>query len=112
MNNKLFAVAASSKSRIIMLVLLAVISVVTSLLGPFFVGEAVDCMDPSINPRTDYAGMKLNLLLIGTVYVINAVSLWLLNVLSNRTAYKVSSELRTKLFKKLKKDKAYLNQRI
>ncbi|MBQ9921696.1 MAG: ABC transporter ATP-binding protein [Clostridia bacterium] len=100
--NRLISVISSSKIKIFILVVLAVLSVITSLLGPFFVGEAVNCMDPALNPVLDHEGMKLNLILIAAVYVINAVSLWLLNVMSNKTAYAVSKELRERLFEKLK----------
>jgi len=100
--NRLISVISSSKIKIFILVVLAVVSVITSLLGPFFVGEAVNCMDPALNPVLDREGMKLNLILIAAVYVINAVSLWLLNVMSNKTAYAVSKELRERLFEKLK----------
>lgn len=103
MNKKLWNSLKASRLSIAAIFVLAIISVVTSLLGPYFIGAAVDCMDPSINEKIDYDGMYLNLAFIAVSYLVNAASLWLLNVLSNKTAYGVSAELRKQMFEKLKK---------
>lgn len=103
MNKKLYASLYSSKLNIVLIFFLATVSVVTSLLGPYFISAAVDCMDPSIYPEPDTYRMLKNLILIAVSYAINAVSLWLLNVLSNKTAYAVSQSLRARMFEKLEK---------
>lgn len=103
MNKGLFNVLCASKLKIIFIFLLAVISVLTSLLGPYFVGAAVNCMDPILNPIIDYDGMYRYLALIAVSYTVNALSLWLLNVISNKTAYGICENLRTKMFEKLKR---------
>lgn len=103
MNKKLIDALKSSKTTIIFIFVLAIISVATSLLGPYFIGAAVDCMDLTLNDEINFKGVYVNLMLIAASYLVNAASLWLLNVLSNKTAYGISAELRQRMFEKLKK---------
>lgn len=103
MNKSIFKLIASRKKNIAIIIVMAVISVITSLLGPYFISTAVDCIDPSLNTKVDFDGMYKYLLLIALCYVINALSLWLLNALSNKTAYGISQSLRSKMFAKLEK---------
>ncbi|MBE6688514.1 MAG: ABC transporter ATP-binding protein [Ruminococcaceae bacterium] len=103
MKNRLLPLVFSSKLTIAFIFILAVISVVTSLLGPYFISASVDCIDPALNPVTDYGGLYKNLAFIGISYVANAASLWFLNVLSNKTAYNVSLSLRNRMFDKLRR---------
>ncbi|UQZ37271.1 sugar ABC transporter ATP-binding protein [Paenibacillus sp. PK3_47] len=77
----------------------AVLSVISSLIGPLLIGRAIDQM---IGPgNVDFPAVLRLLLILGAVYLAGSFFGWLLTYYTNRMAYRTVYELRRELFDKL-----------
>ena len=84
---------------VVLTLVLAVVTVVTTLLAPVISGKAVDLI---IGPgQVDFAGVgKLAIAMAGTV-ACTAVSQWLMNVVNNRITFHVVRDMRVRTFEQL-----------
>ena len=84
---------------VVLTLVLAVVTVVTTLLAPVISGKAVDLI---IGPRqVDFGGVgKLAIAMAGTV-ACTAVSQWLMNVVNNRITFHVVRDMRVRAFEQL-----------
>ncbi len=84
---------------VVLTLLLAIITVVTTLLAPVISGKAVDLI---IGPgQVDFGGVgKLAFAMAGTV-ACTAVSQWLMNVVNNRITFHVVRDMRVRAFEQL-----------
>ena len=84
---------------VILTLILALITVVTTLLAPVLTGNAVDMI---LGPGTvDFAGLgKLALEIAGTI-LCTAVAQWLMNVVNNRITFQVVRDMRVRAFEQL-----------
>ena len=83
----------------VLTLVLAVVTVVTTLLAPVISGKAVDLI---IGPgQVDFGGVgKLAIAMAGTV-ACTAVSQWLMNVVNNRITFHVVRDMRVRAFEQL-----------
>ena len=84
---------------VMLTLVLAVVTVVTTLLAPVISGKAVDLI---IGPgQVDFGGVgKLAIAMAGTV-ACTAVSQWLMNVVNNRITFHVVRDMRVRTFEQL-----------
>lgn len=84
---------------VILTLILALITVVTTLLAPVLTGNAVDMI---LGPgAVDFAGLgKLALEIAGTIFC-TAVAQWLMNVVNNRITFQVVRDMRVRAFEQL-----------
>ena len=84
---------------VVLTLVLAVVTVVTTLLAPVISGKAVDHI---IGPgQVDFGGVgKLAIAMVGTV-ACTAVSQWLMNVVNNRITFHVVRDMRVRAFEQL-----------
>ena len=84
---------------VILTLILALITVVTTLLAPVLTGDAVDMiLGPS---AVDFAGLgKLALEIAGTI-LCTAVAQWLMNAVNNRITFQVVRDMRVRAFEQL-----------
>ena len=84
---------------VVLTLVLAVVTVVTTLLAPVISGKAVDLI---IGPgQVDFGGVgKLAITMAGTV-ACTAVSQWLMNVVNNRITFHVVRDMRVRAFEQL-----------
>ena len=84
---------------VVLTLVLAVVTVVTTLLAPVISGKAVDHI---IGPgQVDFGGVgKLAIAMAGTV-ACTAVSQWLMNVVNNRITFQVVRDMRVRAFEQL-----------
>ena len=84
---------------VVLTLVLAVVTVVTTLLAPVISGKAVDHI---IGPgQVDFSGVgKLAIAMAGTV-ACTAVSQWLMNVVNNRIIFHVVRDMRVRAFEQL-----------
>ena len=84
---------------VVLTLVLAVVTVVTTLLAPVISGKAVDLI---IGPgQVDFGGVgKLAIAMAGTV-ACTAVSQWLMNVVNNRITFHVVRDMRVRTFEQL-----------
>ena len=87
------------KYKRLLTLVLAVVTVVTTLLAPVISGKAVDHI---IGPgQVDFGGVgKLAIAMAGTV-ACTAVSQWLMNVVNNRITFHVVRDMRVRAFEQL-----------
>lgn len=80
-------------------IVLAAITVATTLYAPILVGQGVDLI---VGPgQVDFAGLLVILKKIGCVILITALSQWLMNHINNQITYRVVKDIRTKAFNHL-----------
>lgn len=80
-------------------ILLAAVTVVTTLYVPILTGDAVDLiLDKG---RVDMQGILRILIVIGIIMLVTALSQWLLNTCNNYITYHVIKDIRTEAFHKL-----------
>ena len=84
---------------VVLTLVLAVVTVVTTLLAPVISGKAVDLI---IGPgQVDFGGVgKLAIAMAGTV-ACTALSQWLMNVVNNRITFHVVRDMRVRTFEQL-----------
>lgn len=79
--------------------LLAALTVATTLYAPILVGRAVDLI---LGPgKVDFAGLLAILRRIGLVVFITALAQWMMNHINNRITYHVVKDIRTRAFNHL-----------
>ena len=79
--------------------LLAALTVATTLYAPILVGRAVDLI---LGPgKVDFAGLLANLRRLGLVDFITALAQWMMNHINNRITYHVVKDIRTRAFNHL-----------
>ena len=87
------------KWLVLLSLVLAAVTVATTLYAPILVGKGVDLI---LGPgNVDFAGLFLILKQIAVVVFITAFAQWLMNHINNRITYYVVKDIRTKSFKHL-----------
>ena len=87
------------KGLLIAAAFFSIITVITSLLGPLRIGDAIDKMLGKGNVQ--FNEIRVLLIIIGGIYLVNAASLWLVTTSASKIAYFTSNALRRKLFANL-----------
>ena len=80
-------------------IVLALVVVGGTLYAPILVGQAIDSMVDA--GRVDFAAVKRILLQLLGVMGVTSLSQWLMNLLNNRIAYRITARLRRDAFEKL-----------
>lgn len=80
-------------------IVLALVVVAGTLYAPILVGQAIDSMVDA--GRVDFAAVKRILLQLLGVMGVTSLSQWLMNLLNNRIAYRITARLRRDAFEKL-----------
>ena len=90
---------AKWKSLLLTAVCFSLFTVLTNLLGPLLIGDAIDEMlgVHSVN----FSNIMKLIILITFIYILNMASLWVLTVCTNKIAYLSANLLRERLFEKL-----------
>ena len=96
---RILMVISNQKKKVIFSVILALISVIANLLGPWLIGKAIDAMLGI--KAVDFSAVMQLLFAILLTYIVYSASLYLLTVCTNKIAYDTSNKLRKQLFKKL-----------
>ncbi len=86
---------------VVLSLVLAAVTVATTLYAPILVGNAVDLI---VAPGSvDFEGLTKILLRMAVVVAITAVSQWLMNHINNTITYRVVKDIRTRAFRHLEK---------
>lgn len=93
---RLLKYAGKYRSYAIWAVVSAMISVASSLIGPYMIGRSIDHMIGKGNVEFDEVFRLLTLL--GLVYAVGSLFGWLLTYLTNRLAYQTVNDLRGEMF--------------
>ena len=89
----------SYKWMVVLSLVLAAVTVATTLYTPILVGEGVDLI---LGPgNVDFAGLFLILRKIAVIIAITASAQWLMNHINNQITYRVVKDIRTKAFNHL-----------
>ena len=89
----------SYKWMVVLSLVLAAVTVATTLYAPILVGEGVDLI---VGPgNVDFAGLFLILRKIAVIIAITASAQWLMNHINNQITYRVVKDIRTKAFNHL-----------
>ena len=80
-------------------VLLAGVSVITTLYAPILFGDAIDCIVEKGN--VDFGMIAQILRKIGILIGITSVATWIMNVINNRLTFKVVEDIRAQAIRKL-----------
>lgn len=99
--SRVFTYIAKYKKYMILSILSAIVSVIASLLGPMFIGQAVDYMIGTNQVDFDSVGWILMILVL--VYSINSVFGWSLTYFTNKVSYQTVNAMRHELFEKINK---------
>jgi len=84
------------KWLVLLSLVLAAVTVATTLYAPILVGNGVDLI---LGPgNVDFAGLTAILKKIAVVIVITALAQWLMNHINNQITYRVVKDIRTKAF--------------
>ena len=79
--------------------ILAAVTVASTLYVPILTGQAIDCI---VGPgNVDFKGVYQVLQTVVTVLIITAVSQWIMNVCNNRITYRVVQDIRRDAFAKI-----------
>ena len=98
------------KSKLILSVLFAVINVASALLIPVMIGKAIDCAVGV--GQVDFQALYDYILKIIVMFIIGALSQWMLSVLNNAIAFNCVKDLREGVFHKIENlDISYLDSR-
>ena len=79
--------------------ILAVITVATTLYAPILVGDGVDLIVEK--GLVDFDGLLAILKKVAVVIVITGLSQWLMNHINNKITYRVVKDIRTRAFNRL-----------
>ena len=89
----------SYKWLVVLSLILAAVTVATTLYAPILVGEGVDLI---LGPgNVDFNGLLAILRKIAVVIVVTALAQWLMNHINNQITYRVVKDIRTKAFNHL-----------
>jgi len=84
---------------VVLSLLLAAITVATTLYAPILIGEGVDLI---LGPgKVDFAGLREILKKMAVVIMVTAITQWLMNHINNWVTYRVVKDIRTKAFNHL-----------
>lgn len=87
------------KWGVLVSLILAAVTVATTLYAPILIGNGVDLI---IGPgNVDFEGLKKILVQMAVVIMVTAVSQWLMNHINNKITYRVVKDIRTKAFNHL-----------
>ena len=87
------------KWGVLVSLILAAITVATTLYAPILIGNGVDLI---IGPgNVDFEGLKKILFQMAVVILITAISQWLMNHINNTITYRVVKDIRTRAFNHL-----------
>jgi len=96
---RIFKFFGKYKSYAIGSFIAAILSVVSTLIGPLLIGKSIDHM---IGIGTvDFAGIKYILIALALIYIIGNVFVWLLTYLTNCLAYQTVNDMRHQLIEKI-----------
>jgi len=96
---RVFIYIAKYKKYMIISIFSAIVSVIASLLGPMFIGRAVDYMVGS--NQVDFVSIQWILVLLVLVYSINSLFGWSLTYFTNKVSYQTVNAMRHELFAKI-----------
>lgn len=97
--SKVLRYIGNHKGLVVLSILLAALTVASTLYIPILTGNAIDCI---LGPdRVDFAGLQAILSRIGTVVAVTALAQWLQNVCNNRITYRVIQDIRNDAYEKL-----------
>ena len=89
----------SYKWLVVLSLVLAAVTVATTLYAPILVGEGVDLI---LGPgNVDFTGLLAILRKIAVVIVVTALAQWLMNHINNQITYRVVKDIRTRAFNHL-----------
>ena len=84
---------------IVLSLIMAAVTVATTLYVPRLVGRGIDCI---LGPdNVDFAKIAKILVSIGVVVGITALSQWLMNICNNRITYEVTRDIRNEAIEKI-----------
>lgn len=95
----LFHYLGRYKFTLIFSIIPASLSVIFSLLIPYFVGEAIDCM--AIQGQVNFDDLYPILIKIGACALLSGVCTWIFNLLINKVSFQTVADLRKDAFGKL-----------
>lgn len=96
---RIFNYIGQYKVGVLCSLILAAITVATTLYIPILIGQAVDLiLGPGL---VDFAGLKVILGKMMVVIGITAISQWLMNHINNKITYKIVKDIRTRAFNHL-----------
>ncbi|MFA6850392.1 MAG: ABC transporter ATP-binding protein [Selenomonadaceae bacterium] len=96
---RVFVYIAKYKKYMIISIFSAIVSVIASLLGPMFIGRAVDYMVGS--NQVDFVSIQWILVLLVLVYSVNSLFGWSLTYFTNKVSYQTVNAMRHELFAKI-----------
>jgi len=96
---RVFVYIAKYKKYMIISIFSAIVSVIASLLGPMFIGRAVDYMVGS--NQVDFVSIQRILVLLVLVYSVNSLFGWSLTYFTNKVSYQTVNAMRHELFAKI-----------
>jgi ATP-binding cassette subfamily B protein len=96
---RLFKYIARYKFFVIVSFLCAILSVALSLLGPMFIGRAIDKMTGM--GKVDFHYLFKILIILALVYTLGNLFTWILTYLTNCISYQSTNHIRKQLFEKL-----------
>lgn len=80
-------------------VILAGVSVITTLYAPILFGDAIDCIVEKGN--VDFVSIAQILRKIGILIAVTSIATWIMNVINNRLTFKVVEDIRAQAIRKL-----------
>ena len=87
------------KGYVVMVLLLALITVISTLYVPILIGKGVDFV---VGPgQVDFAGLVKVLLTLGAAVAITAVAQWVMSLFTNKITYQVVQDVRNAAFRHL-----------
>jgi len=98
---RVFTYIAKYKKYMILSIFSAIVSVIASLLGPMFIGQAVDYMIGT--NQVDFDSVRWILMILVLVYSINSLFGWSLTYFTNKVSYQTVNAMRHELFEKINK---------
>lgn len=99
--SRVLKLLAPNYHKLIASLVLAALVVISTLMVPVFSGQAVDYVIGKDN--VDFGGLIRALVSLALAVVCTGLCQWILNVLTNRVAYDLLQDMRTRAFAKLQK---------
>ena len=96
---RLFKYIGKNKKLLVFAIICAIISVISSLIGPILIGKSIDNM--IAKGQVDLKAVVNILVILAIVYGVGCLFTWLLTYLTNGISYKTVNLLRNDLFDKI-----------
>lgn len=96
---RLFKYIGEYKAFVFGSFLCAILSVISSLVGPMLIGKSIDKMSGA--GKCDFNYLLKVLIILAIVYALGNLFNWVLTYLTNRISYESCNQMRRQLFKKL-----------